>query len=124
MNYRSHPMLLEFTSNAFYGGKLVAKAKKVEDLISWNELPNKNNFPCVFYGIEGEDMREGDSPSFFNQYEASTISTLIKNLLKQFPTLTNGDIGVISPYYKQSEKIRILLRKSGFGGSKFIARIF
>lgn len=90
----------------------------MEDLISWNELPNKNNFPCLFYGIEGEDMREGDSPSFFNQYEASTVSSLIKKLVEQFPWLSVGDIGVISPYYKQSEKIRILLRASGFGGGE------
>ena len=102
-NYRSHPKILEFPSKTFYKGllKSAAPTKTIESLQKWKELKNPK-FPVLFYGIEGEDLREGDSPSFFNRIEAIALVKMISSLLKDKGVAINlQEIGVISPYYKQ-----------------------
>ncbi len=66
--------------------------------------------PLFFHGIAGEDMREGDSPSFFNPHEAMAIAGLVQNLCEE-SGIKPQDIGIISPFYKQVQKIRMLLRE-------------
>lgn len=100
-NYRCHPKILQFLSEKFYKGRLESKASPqvVNALSDWSALPNQK-FPILFYGIEGEDLREGDSPSFFNRIEASVLVSQVKHLM-QSKKLPGSDIGVMSPYYKQ-----------------------
>ena len=102
-NYRSHPKILEFPSKTFYKGllKSAAPTKTIKSLQKWKELKNPK-FPVLFYGIEGEDLQEGDSPFFFNRIEAIALVKMISSLLKDKGVAINlQEIGVISPYYKQ-----------------------
>jgi len=62
-NYRSHPKILDIPNKAFYDGDLQAKAyiTRSHRFVDWEHLP-KRGFPIIFHGIEGEDMRESNSP--------------------------------------------------------------
>jgi hypothetical protein len=124
-NYRTHPMVLEFSSNEFYEGKLKACADPVivNSLSSWKALPNKN-FPFMFWAVRGEDLREADSPSFFNRHEISQVYSLVRSLLTQFPTLNPSDVAVISPYYKQTQKLRQFFRYKQLGYFSFLKFLF
>lgn len=64
----------------------------------------------MFCAVEGKDLRESDSPSFFNILEASAVVNLILDLMEdQRPKVSATDIGVVTPYHKQVQKIRKLL---------------
>ena len=74
-NYRSHSFLLRLYSDTFYHGELAACAdtKMTSLLCEWEGLPRKG-FPLVFHGVMGEDMREGNSPSWFNPVEIVQVN--------------------------------------------------
>ncbi|XP_030072662.1 RNA helicase Mov10l1 [Microcaecilia unicolor] len=111
-NYRSHPALLELPSKLFYHRELEACAEGavVNTFQSWEKLPRKG-FPVIFHGVRGKEMREGSSPSWFNPAEAVHVMRYCCLLAKHVSTLVSvKDIGIIAPYRKQVEKIRVLLR--------------
>ncbi|ORY29239.1 P-loop containing nucleoside triphosphate hydrolase protein [Rhizoclosmatium globosum] len=137
-NYRSHPAILELYSKTFYDGDLVCCAKNDGKLSRLSWLPNRNEFPLVFHGVCGKDEREGSSPSWFNMDEVNTVLDYLKTLLtgasppktgrggglfgsNMFQTekasnigLTMDEIGIITPYRKQIDKIRARLQKEGW----------
>ncbi|XP_046922135.1 RNA helicase Mov10l1 isoform X1 [Lynx rufus] len=111
-NYRSHPALLALPSRLFYHRELevCADPKVVTSLLGWEKLPKKG-FPLIFHGVRGSEAREGRSPSWFNAAEAVQVMRycclLARGISRQ---VSASDIGVITPYRKQVEKIKILLR--------------
>ncbi|XP_072174451.1 RNA helicase Mov10l1-like [Diadema setosum] len=111
-NYRSHPMLLTLPSKRFYHNELNACAniEMREMLCGWSVLPNQGGCPFIFHGIQGMDIKEGNSPSWCNPAEAVQAVTYLQQLLND-PTLhlKETDIGIITPYRKQVEKINQLL---------------
>ena len=131
-NYRSHSQLLKLYSEVcvysvwlrsnpyiviqlFYHGELevCAPPTKTDILLEWEGLPTKG-FPLVFHGVLGEDMQEGNSPSWFNPVEALQVVKYIQ-ALKDNATFAPRlcELGVITPYRKQVEKIRQLLVRLG-----------
>eukprot|EP00878_Enallax_costatus_P003269 GHUV01003472.1.p1 GENE.GHUV01003472.1~~GHUV01003472.1.p1 ORF type:complete len:563 (+),score=190.19 GHUV01003472.1:2226-3914(+) len=115
-NYRSHPELLKLPSRLFYGGELQACASTdiTHSLQHWKRLPNPG-FPMLFHSIVGKDEREANSPSWFNVLEAKQVLTYVSWLMTD-PELrrnrvTANQIGVITPYRRQVQKIRRLLGK-------------
>jgi superfamily I DNA and/or RNA helicase len=60
-------------------------------------------------GVEGEDKQEGDSPSFFNPHEAVLVADVVMSLLNE-KKISEHDIGVISPFCKQTQRIRMVLK--------------
>uniref|UniRef100_A0A8C9W6S7 RNA helicase n=1 Tax=Scleropages formosus TaxID=113540 RepID=A0A8C9W6S7_SCLFO len=114
-NYRSHEALLALPSRLFYAGELCVRAERavVDCLCNWNRLPTKG-FPVIFHGIRGVEMREGSSPSWFNPGEAVQVMLYCCQLAKRlYKPIAATDIGVITPYRKQVEKIRLLLHRVG-----------
>ncbi|XP_077002970.1 RNA helicase Mov10l1-like [Tamandua tetradactyla] len=111
-NYRSHSTLLTLPSKLFYHNELevCADPKIVNSLLDWEKLPKKG-FPLIFHGVRGSEKHEGGNPSWFNPTEAVQVMRycclLTKNASSKLPV---KDIGVITPYRKQVEKIRILLQ--------------
>ncbi|QRV74351.1 RNA helicase [Ceratobasidium sp. AG-Ba] len=109
-NFRSHPSILSFPNEQFYGNELVprAPANITDVFLNWNRLGTQN-FPVVFEAIAGEDMRESTSPSFFNPHEASLVKEYVQGLLPLMAT--TRQIGIVTPYRAQVRKIRQLLRE-------------
>ena len=120
-NYRSHPVILKLPNKLFYNGDLEANADMTRShrFVNWEHLP-KRGFPIIFHGIEGEDTREANSPSWFNPDEAQIVKMYVELLVNQ--TRANRckpeEIGVIAPYHRQVQKIRLLLNAHGFHETK------
>ncbi|NXG77795.1 SDE3 helicase, partial [Baryphthengus martii] len=113
-NYRSHEAILRIPNELFYDSELKACEGDELDIrslyCSWDELP-KRGFPIIFHGVCGEDRREANSPSFFNTAEIEVLVHYLKKLLQRpgsrgCPSVSPKEIGIISPYRKQVEKIR------------------
>ncbi|XP_078339905.1 putative helicase MOV-10 isoform X1 [Crassostrea virginica] len=116
-NYRSHPAILKYPNDAFYDGELVPDAEESirTCLCDWEELPTRK-FPIIFHGVTGKDQREERSPSFFNPEEAAVVYSYVTKLLseKKGMKIRQNQIGIITPYRKQVQKIRQLLKKGKF----------
>ncbi|KAI8475548.1 MAG: P-loop containing nucleoside triphosphate hydrolase protein [Monoraphidium minutum] len=118
-NYRSHPDLLALPSRLFYGGRLRACANPIlthSVLQSGFELPNQS-FPMLFHGIVGRDEREANSPSWFNPMEAQQVVKYVEALMAvRRNRIAANEIGVITPYNKQVQKLRTVLNNK-FGAN-------
>ncbi|XP_035677058.1 putative helicase MOV-10 [Branchiostoma floridae] len=113
-NYRNHPAILQLPSLEFYDGELIPCADKLarESLCNLEMLPKKG-FPIIFHGVVGEDLREERSPSFFNPEEVVTVLRHTRDLLEAKGLgikITEKEIGIISPYRKQVNKIQRMMK--------------
>ncbi|KAL7828691.1 hypothetical protein SRHO_G00323250 [Serrasalmus rhombeus] len=111
-NYRSHRAILKIPNEMFYDGELQPYADEYSAnfFCSWEHLP-KRGFPLIFHGVHGKDERESNSPSFFNTTEITKVIDYLKKLLlsqgkKGIGKISPKDIGIITPYRKQVEKLR------------------
>ncbi|XP_012692807.2 RNA helicase Mov10l1 [Clupea harengus] len=119
-NYRSHEALLSLPSRLFYAGDLCMRAQRsvVDALCHWGRLPTKR-FPFIFHGVRATEMREGNNPSWFNPGEAVQVMLYCCQLAKRlYNPISPTDIGIIAPYRKQVEKIRVLLHRVGLADIK------
>jgi hypothetical protein len=81
-NWRSHPDILKFPNDQFYGGEL----KSCGDPAITQSLLNSDvlarpRFPVIFHAVHGRDQREESSPSFFNIDEATIVKNYCMSLL-------------------------------------------
>lgn len=100
INYRTKREILRFISAVFYGGpdKLESQAK----------LPSVVTItPLTFYAVQGREMQDTDSTSFYNLSEIQEIVERVEELYHNWPeewgTRQAKDIGVVTPYYDQVE---------------------
>lgn len=124
-NYRSHPKILKLASSRFYNNILIPKGDPftTHSLQTWEHLPDpakRNRFPLIFHGVEGQDSREQSSPSWFNSEECQIVKKYVDLLVKQtrINKVKPEDIGIVTPYHKQVQKIKMLLRAHGYGECK------
>lgn len=117
-NFRSHPAILKFPNERFYGGDLVpcADAATTNAYLGAPILP-KGDFPVVFHAVLGRDDREVSSPSFFNVDEVLQVKSYVQQLKDGRGKLrtNDGDVGVIAPYHAQCLKLRTALRSVADG---------
>ncbi|KAB5567340.1 hypothetical protein PHYPO_G00231630 [Pangasianodon hypophthalmus] len=116
-NYRSHRAILKTPNEMFYDGELQPCADEFSTnfYCNWEHLP-KTGFPLIFHGVPGKDERESNSPSFFNTSEITVVVDYLKKLLlsqgkKGIARISPKDIGIITPYRKQVEKLRKAITK-------------
>ncbi|KAJ8901785.1 hypothetical protein NDN08_003991 [Rhodosorus marinus] len=107
--YRLPEKLLEVPNTLFYEGEMIA-CSRVRPL-PWSSLP-RQDIPLMFTNVAGEEMREGSSPSWFNVEELIQVLVYVKDLVQHHGVLEQ-DIVVVTPYAKQSQKIRTALKKEG-----------
>ncbi|CAE6410220.1 unnamed protein product [Rhizoctonia solani] len=119
-NWRNHPSILRYPNERFYANELEACASSsvTNSLLAWPEL-GRAGFPIIFENIAGQDMREASSPSWYNPMEASRVKDYVRMLrdLRQ-PHISTTDIGIITPYNQQVQRIRSLLRANNGEGIK------
>ncbi|XP_078693443.1 3'-5' exoribonuclease HELZ2-like isoform X1 [Branchiostoma floridae x Branchiostoma belcheri] len=114
-NYRCHNDILKFPSKVFYGGKLICRseAKKHPDFS-----------PLAFYTAYGEDSEESATTSFYNDAEVWEVADRVEALWNSWPEAEWGErddnsmaqIGVVTPYQDQVNRIRLALRGKGLAG--------
>ncbi|XP_035741515.1 probable RNA helicase armi isoform X2 [Vespa mandarinia] len=115
INYRSLPEILELPNSLFYNSELQAKissknsdeAQLLRSLAE--ELPERTGLPpaILFHGIKGKNLRDSDSPSWYNPEEATQVYIYLLRLYNC--GILPEDIGIITPYQKQVLQIRQLL---------------
>ena len=81
-NYRSHPAIIQYPSERFYGGELEAcgEAPSINSCLTLEPLV-RDKYPIIFCAVEGQDMREASSPSFFNPEEVLQVKAYVQQLL-------------------------------------------
>jgi helicase MOV-10 len=120
-NYRSHPAILKLPNEMFYDNKLITCGDNfvTHSMARWEHLPTDKGFPVLFHSIDGENLREGSSPSWFNPQEAMTTVDYVKLLAKHSrPSVGQDEIGIITPYARQVQKIRLALKANDLGDVK------
>ena len=118
-SYRCHEVLLELPNQLFYNNELLPRASEAvaNACLRWEGLPAPG-VPLLFRGIVGKDMREGNSPSWFNPDEVVAVVKLVQELLQPramgsgAQRLEPKHIGVITPYNRQVQRIRNRLEKA------------
>ncbi|KAL4218612.1 Helicase MOV-10 [Mactra antiquata] len=118
-NYRSHDSILEVPRSLFYDGELQACGDPMitNCMLTWPHLPNKK-MPIIFHAVFGKSEREASSPSYFNRDEIAQVEKYLHLLLndkKKGLKVLPKDIGIISPYRKQVQKLRDMIKKKNFG---------
>ncbi|XP_023946786.2 probable RNA helicase armi [Bicyclus anynana] len=118
-NYRSLKEVLTLPSEMFYDGTLVAK---INLSMTWIEkftnasseifdLQSHEGGGIFVYGIKGINMRDEDSPSWYNPQEASMVALTVCKLYKR--NLTADEIGIITPYIAQTKYLRVIFESMG-----------
>ncbi|RZF37344.1 hypothetical protein LSTR_LSTR010439 [Laodelphax striatellus] len=109
-NYRSHADIINISNQLFYHGELLESGKP-EILNSCSEidfLPQKNH-PVIFHGVTGLEEQDNTSPSYYNLNEVDQVVTYISMLIEEANEkklkFTLKDIGVVTPYKKQVQKL-------------------
>ncbi|GAB0100979.1 Probable RNA helicase armi [Sergentomyia squamirostris] len=118
-NYRSIPSVLQLYSDLSYDGKLVPTINDSDsDEIKFLDrfkapLPaaNRPTHGVFFFSNVGENRQQSDSPSWMNPLEAANVYSLILKLYKL--GIKHEDIGVITPYKAQVQRIRFHLLNTG-----------
>lgn len=114
-NYRSSNDLLFLPSKLFYSSTLYYAGDANSVLPpshKWDFQNDEQALPCVFYGVNGQQEREGESSSFMNKIEALAVVDLVTKLLGN-SSISEDDIGVLAMYRKQVYLIRNLFREEG-----------
>jgi len=100
VQYRMHPALSEWSSNAFYEGTLQNGVSAAERETPGLRLdwPNPTR-PMYFHINTGGEELGSTGTSYINRTEAATIERIVTNMLKA--GVTPDQIGVVTPYEGQ-----------------------
>ncbi len=81
-NYRSHPDIIHYPNENFYDGELepCGDPASINSCIDLEPLV-LGRYPVIFSAVEGSDMREASSPSFFNPEEVLQVKAYVQQLL-------------------------------------------
>lgn len=106
--YRMHPAISEFASDCFYAGKIVdgitADDRPAPPGLNWP----RPDFPVMFLPSVGAE--ESDGQSKFNDNEVSLVLDVVRQLLDS--GLPSEEVGVITPYTLQVQRLREQLGRS------------
>lgn len=108
-NYRSHPAILQFSNENFYDSQLVSKCPpEIANFACGSDLLFKNkNFPVLFHTTRTLSQEVGTS--LRNEGEVNILSGYVELLLKiglgKNKKVFEEDIGIISPYRAQRDRL-------------------
>ncbi|XP_033152218.1 DNA-binding protein SMUBP-2 isoform X2 [Drosophila mauritiana] len=109
-NFRSHPEIVSLYNNLYYEGHLRAEAPMeiACRFHNWFYLPNAT-FPIMFHSVFGTTMNTKSSVSLCNNKEIDVVMDYVKDLMYfglNGEKLLQTDIGIISPYKNQYQRIQ------------------
>lgn len=123
IQYRMNKKIMGFSNNEFYNGRLKASPKvsnwTLRDLsgfsVGFNDQGPISNpdIPMVFVDVpDGVESKLKDSFSLFNLQEIAKVEEITNQfmMMRMFPS----DIGVISPYEQQVNRLKDKLGNRGF----------
>jgi hypothetical protein len=102
-SYRCCNELILVNNRLFYHSELIGKLQPDKKLMASLGI----SFPIVFVGVEGQDLQEPDSPSWLNPKEVIEVVKIYSRITVEIGI---DQIGIITPYRKQAEKIRSFMR--------------
>ncbi|KAH7954087.1 hypothetical protein HPB49_015437 [Dermacentor silvarum] len=100
-SYRCTQSLLEPYSKLFYDSQLLSCVGKQDR----GALPD---FPVFFHGVRGCAQKEGSCPSWFNPSEVVQVTRYLQRAFGPWGLLPE-QVGVVTPYRKQAQKLRCLM---------------
>lgn len=100
--YRSDKRVMVCNNELFYHNELKFENETPQ---FWLDLL-KVEQPLVFHNVKGRDRREYVNPSWFNPSEAITCLSYVSRLYKA--GLRPDQLGIITPYRRQIEKMNLL----------------
>ena len=110
VQYRMHESIMQFSSNTFYDGKLIADASirkhRLCDLPDVVDIPLTHS-PLEFIdtaGAEFDEQLEPDGESKLNPKEANLVIQLIGDLIEA--GVSPAEMGIIAPYAAQVRLLR------------------
>ena len=106
-SYRCCMDLIYVNSKMFYASELECKVDSDNELLEELGI----GFPVVFEGVRGKDERDDNSSSWYNSGEVLVVTQYLKRLYEAGVDIE--DIGVITPYRKQTEKLRQFIEFTG-----------
>jgi helicase MOV-10 len=119
-SFRSHSKIIEFANNKFYDGDLQASGPldTINCALNWEKLPNPS-VPVIFVPCYGESKKDEGSYSSYNLREIDIIVEYVRAILLNGINgreIHQQDVGIISPYKRQVQKIRSELEKIEMDG--------
>jgi uncharacterized membrane protein YgcG len=113
VQFRMHPAVSRFPSDAFYGGRVRSGTPKSDrPAPAGFDWPLKG-VPVAFVPVTGPSVREQrDGSSYVNPREAEAVLDVLQRLLAGGEMQPWG-IGVVTPYAAQVRLIRRMLRQRG-----------
>ncbi|XP_059053361.1 putative helicase mov-10-B.1 [Achroia grisella] len=107
-NYRSDPDILKIPNTLFYEERLQALAKPDPlSSVSILGLPGGNR-SIVFHAVQSQEHKIGGKPSYSNEIELNIVMKYVKALIYEH-NVQPEDIGIISPYIRQVNRMKTLL---------------
>ncbi len=112
VQYRMHPALSEFPSNAFYEGTLQNGVTAEERLAPGLEFPWPSpSRPQMFWAQLGGEEISASGTSYLNRTEAAAVEKLVTAFLRA--GITPAEIGVITPYEGQRAYVVAHMARTG-----------
>jgi hypothetical protein len=122
--YRMHPVICEFPSEAFYNGQLQSGTKAIECRpTQYWEWPSPEIPVCFVDAKTGEETSSDGKINKKNEVEVELVMECLKDHLLRDPALSmlcedgTYPVGIITPYAGQVESITMELKKHNFVGS-------
>ena len=112
VQYRMHPCLSEFPSNAFYEGALQNGVAAADRLLTHVDFPWPNpTSPMMFWSMTGAEEISASGTSYLNRAEASGVEKVVTHLLRS--GVDPGRIGVVTPYEGQRAYVSQHMTRAG-----------
>ena len=122
--YRMHPDIGQFISNAFYGGKVKMGEDTHRQYIA---LPSPYDQSCIFVETDSDNPKDFNSiaekrtleGSYYNEKEIEIICDEIVPLIQKANLDYAISVGIISPYKAQCDRLRRRLKNTSYHDSVY-----
>lgn len=119
VQYRAHPLIMEFSNQKFYGGRLVPAASVRHRVLRVGHCPSApihlrsvlGKEPLVWMRCEGREQQPRGSASYLNRQEAQVVAKVVRTLVEC--GIPANEVGVLSPYDAQAKLLARMLEDTG-----------